>query len=270
MTRFNFLVIGIPLLFSVSVLGSEPNRDVPEGRPVATIDLMKEDGLRQVSGHWRTSDVALIPSDFDGTTKGVYDYSPHAGAVNYDDSNWPVTSKDSLEGGDGEKGHEGRLSFEWYRLTVTIPERIGEVATTGTTVVFETTIDDYSEIWVNGELLRWIGQTGQGVISGFNVPNRIVIGRNVTPGQKIQIAVFGINGPISAAPANTVFMRKGTRLDFYCCLAGPVAFDPVADVNAGLDDPNHTGLEPIIINRDPHLRKLAVGFRFNGALAWSE
>jgi gluconolactonase len=258
-------------MLPVSDLAGETPDALPSGRPIATIDLMKEDGLRQVRGQWRTSDVAIVPSDFNGTKRGVYDYSPHAGAKDFDDFNWPVIPKESLEGEAGEsKPHEGRMSFEWYRLTVTVPERIGDIETTGSTVVFDTTIDDYSEIWVNGELLRWIGEVGAGTISGFNAPNRLVIGRNVKPGQKIQIAVFAINGPISAAPANTVFMRKGTRLDFYCCMSGPVALDPVPDVNSSIEDPDNTGLAPQVINRDPHLKKLAEGLGPTSSAAWSE
>src|SRR6266851_9826938 len=62
-------------------------------------------------------------------------------------------------------------------ISLTIPERIGGFNPTGSTVVFETSIDDYAEIWVDGELTRPLGQ--------------------IRPGQKIQLAVFGINGPIS-------------------------------------------------------------------------
>ena len=36
----------------------------------------------------------------------------------------------------------------------------------------------------------------------------------VRPGDKFEIAVFGINGPISVAPANTVWFREA-RLEFY-------------------------------------------------------
>lgn len=252
----------------VCIHAAEPIRGLPQDAPAATIDLMTEAGLQQVKGQWRRSDVKVLPSDMRGTTEGVFDYTPHAGAKDYDDSNWTVIPQDMLEGRWGEsKGHEGRISFEWYRLTVTVPDRVGDFDTTGSTVVFDTTVDDYSEIWVDGELPRWVGQTGGGVISGFNVPNRIVIGRNVKPGQKIQIAVFGINGPLSAAPANTVFMRKGTRLDFYCCLTGPVALNP-AEFGAEVDEVDKAAMVSIV-SPEPKLYKLADGFKFNGGAVWS-
>ena len=46
-----------------------------------------------------------------------------------------------------------------------------------------------------GELPRAAAQSGGSVIGGWNAVNRLVIGRNVKPGQKIQLAVFGANGP---------------------------------------------------------------------------
>jgi gluconolactonase len=93
-------------------------------------------------------------------------------------------------------------------------------------VVFETTVDDYGEIWVDGKLPRVVGQSGGTVAAGFNIPNRLVIGRNVKPGQKIQLAVFAINAPVSASPGNFLFLRTegqtrdgrikfATKLDFY-------------------------------------------------------
>ena len=50
--------------------------------------------------------------------------------------------------------------------------------------MFETSLDDYAEIWVDGELPRYLGQEGGSVISGWNAPNRLVIGRNIKPGQR--------------------------------------------------------------------------------------
>ena len=41
----------------------------------------------------------------------------------------------------------GRLAFNWYRINLTIPERIGTIDTTGKTVVFETSVDDYADKW---------------------------------------------------------------------------------------------------------------------------
>jgi gluconolactonase len=108
----------------------------------------------------------------------------------------------------------GRVCFNWYRIAVTLPERIGDTDVAGSTVVFEVVIDDYAEVWVNGELPHALGDTGGPVVAGFNAPNRVVLTRDARPGETFVIAVFGINGPISAAPANYIWMRTAT-LDLY-------------------------------------------------------
>jgi gluconolactonase len=46
------------------------------------------------------------------------------------------------------------------------------------------------------------------------LPNRVVLSNSVRPGDKFQIAIFGVNGPISVAPANTVWFREA-RIQFY-------------------------------------------------------
>src|SRR6266508_2489010 len=96
----------------------------------------------------------------------------------------------------------GRVCFNWYRVEMTIPERVGDVDPTGATVVFEVTIDDYAEVWVNGELPHALGESGGHVVGGFNAPNRVVLTRDARPGDRFLVAVFGINGPISASPLN--------------------------------------------------------------------
>jgi gluconolactonase len=80
--------------------------------------------------------------------------------------------------------------------------------------VFEIVVDDYAEVWVDGKLPRELGQCGGNVVKGFNAPNRLVIGRDVKPGQQIQLAIFAINGPISATPANFIYIRYA-KLEFY-------------------------------------------------------
>ena len=92
--------------------------------------------------------------------------------------------------------------------------KVGTFDTTGATAVFHITVDDYAEVWVNGELPRRVGMVSPHVIAGFNLPNRVVISQSVKPGEKVQIAVFGINGPISLAPENPLFVRDA-RVEFY-------------------------------------------------------
>jgi gluconolactonase len=93
-------------------------------------------------------------------------------------------------------------------------------------VVFEVIVDDYAEVWVNGRLPRVVGQAGGTVVSGFNSPNRFIFAEDVRPGQRFQIAVFGINAPLSASPENYIWLRTAT-LDFYAAPRARAAW-PVA------------------------------------------
>ena len=68
---------------------------------------------------------------------------------------------------------------------------------------------------VNGKLTTVLGQSGAGPISGWNAPNRVVVARNVKPGQTFEISVLGgVNGPIALAPENYIWVRSAT-LDFF-------------------------------------------------------
>ena len=50
----------------------------------------------------------------------------------------------------------------------------------------------------------------------------VVVARDAQPGQRIQLAIFAMNGPLSAPPANFIWFRSAT-LDFY----GPNVDDSV-------------------------------------------
>jgi hypothetical protein len=52
-------------------------------------------------------------------------------------------------------------------------------------------------------LPRAAGRPNPACIQGFDMPNRLVLGDNIVgPGERFEIAVLAINGPISAVPAN--------------------------------------------------------------------
>src|SRR5207244_12432037 len=91
---------------------------------------------------------------------------------------------------------------------------VNDVVLAGTTAVLETSIDDYAEIWVDGEMSRALGQSGGSVVKGWNAANRLIINRSVQPGQKIQLAIFGANGPLSNPPTNYIYMREA-KLELY-------------------------------------------------------
>ena len=240
------------------------------GRPDAIVDLQSADGVALVDGRWRYADARVEEIDFvqvgspadplgPGTVPNrTYDVVPHAQATDYDDSGWRTLAPDETRlrlGG-------GRVCFNWYRIAVTIPERVGDLDPTGAMVVFEVTIDDAAEVWVNGELPHQLGDVGGPVVAGFNAPNRVVLTGDARPGQRFQIAVFGINGPISASPHNYVWMRTAT-LDFY---AGERA-RAVREVPLSVEraDPRLDA----IVGPDARLERVAGGFEFTEGPVWS-
>ena len=242
---------------------------VPDGEPLARVDLLTADGARSMNGEWRYADVELVRTrhrapDATGQPTGApvdtWDLVPHAGARDFDDSAWPVLEPATLP---ARRGH-GRVAFNWYRIALTVPERIGAAPTAGTTLVFETSIDDYAEVWVDGELPRATAQSGGSVIAGWNATNRLVIGRNLRPGQRIQLAIFGINDPISDPPANFIWMRLA-RLELHPGSSEPVAVAPQeVNVRVVRNDPAIDALVPEIAK----LFKLAEGFQFTEGPLW--
>jgi gluconolactonase len=240
------------------------------GCPDAVIDLQTDAGVGLVGGRWRYADARVQEIEFvevghpddplgPGLTPNrTFDVVPHAEATAFDDSEWrvlePVETQLRLS--------QGRVCFNWYRIAVTIPERVGDLETTGVSVVFEVVIDDYAEVWVNGELPHALGDTGGPVVAGFNAPNRVLLTDDARPGQRFQLAVFGINGPISASPRNYIWMRTAT-LDLYA----PERARPVVATEFQVDraDP---ALDAVIAS-DAKLEQVASGFVFTEGPVWS-
>jgi gluconolactonase len=240
------------------------------GRPDAVIDLQTDEGAALVGGTWRYADAEVHEIEFvelgspddplgPGTIPNrTYDVLPHAEAPEFDDSAWRVLSPDETMLRLGN----GRVSFNWYRIEVTIPERIGDLDPTGATAVFEVVVDDYAEVWVDGKLPLALGLTGRHVVGGFNAPNRVLLSRDVRPGDRFQIAVFGINGPISASPANYIWMRSAT-LDLYAperARTTEPAELRVDRVGVGLD---------AVVPDDAVLERIAGGFEFTEGPVWT-
>ena len=192
-----------------------------------------------------------------GKPNHTFDFSPDARAATFDDSKWEIIAPDSLE---QRRGH-GRLSFNWYRLNVTVPEKVGSFATRDSTVVFEIVVDDYAEVWVNGKLGNVLGQQGGSVVAGWNAPNRVVLTRDARPGDKFEIAVLGINGPISVHSDTYIWIRSAT-LDFY--YAGKLDLGRRARLEV---DKKDAALDSIV-PADAKLEKVADGFTFTEGPIW--
>jgi gluconolactonase len=191
-----------------------PPAIAPALPPLHSVDLMTLAGSTAFGAVWRTKEAKIVevPAIPDAMPefKTTYDIDPHAGERGFDDRAWPMIPATEL----GAKRGGGRVSFIWYRATLTVPAEIGGFDPSGAKAVLTLNIDDYAEIWVNGELPRAAGRPSPATIQGFNMPNRLVLADTVSPGARFEVAVFGINGPISAAPPNTVWFREA-KLEFY-------------------------------------------------------
>jgi gluconolactonase len=128
-------------------------------------------------------------------------------------------------------------------------------------VVFEIVVDDYAEVWVNGRAALVLGQNGGPAAAGWNAPNRVVLTRDAVPGQKFQIAVLGINGPLSAHPDTYIWVRDAT-LDFYSHGKLNTARGVKLDV-----DRRDPALDAIV-SASAKLEKLADGFGFTEGPVW--
>ncbi len=253
-------------LTALSTAGAQVTHDVPAGRPDAIIDLRTTEGTQLVRGTWRYRDAAIVPVAHravgpdlkpSGPANRTFDIEPHAAAADFNDAEWEMIDATSLE----QRRANGRLSFNWYRIGLTIPDRVGNLDPTGSTIVFETVVDDYSEIWVDGKLAPVLGASGGGVVRGWNAPNRVVLTSNGKPGQRIQLAIFGANAPLSEPPGNYIWIRSAT-LDFYRDAQRAVPREVGGEIKRL--DARVDGIVP----RDAKIEKLASGFLFTEGPVW--
>ena len=96
------------------------------------------------------------------------------------------------------------FTFAWYRTTVELPLEVNGIPVEGARLWFETDVDNYGEILVNGQIDR-----STGVIVGINAPQRIELSPGATPRSKYVIACLVANGPL-AEPRGGIFMRFAT------------------------------------------------------------
>ena len=232
------------------------------------VDLQTAEGVALVQAEWRYADADIVETAFvdvgtdlgpTGPPNRTYEVVPHAQGMHFDDSAWRRLEPDQTQ----LRLSTGLVCFNWYRIAVTLPRRVGDFDPTGATVVFEVVIDDYAEVWVDGELPIVLGQAGGRVISGFNAPNRVVLTQDARPGQTFQIAVFGINGPISVSPHNYIWMRTAS-LDFYAADRATPA-EPVECEIVRMD----TALDEVV-PPGARMERIASGFQFTEGPVWTK
>jgi gluconolactonase len=259
-------IVSLPFVLSTFLALSDhaPRAVVPD----AVVDLRTSEGAARLSAQWRYSDTKILEIAHrdvgpdlraTGRPNHTFDFTPDARGADFDDSQWEIIRPDSLE---DRRGH-GRLSFNWYRINVTIPESVAALDTRGSTAVFEIVVDDYAEVWVNGKLGNVLGQQGGSVVAGWNAPNRVVLTRDAQPGQKFQIAVLGINGPISVHSDTYIWVRSAT-VDFY----KPGKLTQVREAKLVVEK-----VAPeldTILPSDAKLEKVADGFAFTEGPVWIE
>lgn len=218
----NLLLILIVAQIKMAV--AQETRQLAVDKPQAIADLKTTEGAALVHAKWFVQPAFLEDADFKSPGASATDplklyptgmqiktHTIHP-QINADDfnKNFKEIAPTDLEMREGM----GLVSFVWFKTEVTIPETIGKLSTTGTTAVFEITVDDYSEIWVNGKQMHGFGQSGNGVISGYNTRNRVILTNNAKPGDHFSIAILGINGPLGMIPDNYIWIRDAV-IDFY-------------------------------------------------------
>ena len=257
----------------LSKASAQEHRDLAIGQAAAIADLRTQEGVRALNAVWKFQEANIVETTFkrpgpstqdplplyptgaNGTTHAL---SPKASAANFEDKAWETLDATTLETRRGT----GLLSFVWFRINITIPEKLGSFQTPGTTAMLEIVADDYSEIFVNGKLSKALGQTGGGAISGWNTRNRVLLTQDAKPGQQFQIAILCANAPFADLPENYIWIRSAT-VDFYKSM--PSAYP---------DAQNLGRLEQIeksfdnVVAPDAKLERLATGFQFTEGPVW--
>jgi gluconolactonase len=263
------LGIGIAALAALareSAAQAPVTQDAPARRPDAIVNLRTTEGARIVAATWRYHDAAIVPATNhapgpdlrpSGAPTQTFDVGPRGDQSAIDDAAWPVIAPESLEARRGR----GRLSFGWYHLDLTVPDRVGTIDTRGATLIFEIVVDDYAEVWVDGRQPLVLGQSGGAVARGWNSPNRVVLTRDARPGQHVRVAVFAANGPLSNPPENFIWVRSAT-VDVYGAAEPPIRYatgGSIQRVAPALD---------AVIDTASRIERIATGFQFTEGPVW--
>jgi len=191
-----------------------PTPIMPPSLPAQhVVNLMTNEGSGAFGVQWRIADVRIVevPAAINKERyKTTYQIEPRAMAKDFDDSQW-----ERIEGKDlGVRRSAGHTAFMWYRGLITMPAQVGDFDLGKPAVaVLNVLVDDYAEVWVNGQMPRKSGYPSPATIQGLNMPNRVVLGTEVKAGDKFQLAVFAINGPMSD-PFGSIWFRQA-MLEFY-------------------------------------------------------
>lgn len=268
-----FYLILLILLCTAIIAFTQETRQLAVDKPQAIADLRTIEGAALVNAQWSVQSARVLDKIFNlpGPKKGGGDASflyPTGAAVKTNiikpqisdtdfDNGFITIPPDELEKRQGN----GLFSFVWYKVELIIPATIGKFATKGTTAVFEVVVDDYSEIWVNGKQAQYFGQSGGGVIAGYNTRNRVVLTNDAKPGEKYSIAILGINGTVGHLPDNYIWIRNAV-VDFYTELPVNLSWKDIGKIFTMDEQLNH------IIPPGTKIEKVADGFSFTEGPVW--
>ncbi len=163
--------------------------------PRVALDLNTAADRERVKGEWRVGP-GLVPGEPNEGLRAQILNSP-ARLADYDDSGWEVCTNIRTSRSVG-------FTFAWYRIAVELPESVDGVSLAGSRVWFETNVDNYGEIWIDGQLDR-----ATGVIIGINAQHRVEVSAKAVPGERHVIACLVANGPL-AEPRGGIYMRYAT------------------------------------------------------------
>ena len=164
--------------------------------PRVSLNLEQAEDLAVLkSDGWRVA-MGLVPGESNQGLVAEMKGSP-ARLPDYDDSWWDQNA-------DIQERRSVGFTFAWYRVRVTIPSTANGEEVAGRRVWFETNVDNYGEVYVDGHIDRNLW-----VITGNNTPKRVLIEDSAAPGTEHVIAVLVGNAPL-AEPVGTIFVRYAT------------------------------------------------------------
>src|SRR5262252_963124 len=135
--------------------------------PRIALDLNQAEERQKVKGQWRVAPGLVPGQPNEGLTAQLL--STPARLADYDDSGWEVCTN-------VRESRSVGFTFAWYRIAVEIPARLNGIDLAGSRVWFETNIDNYGEIWINGQIDR-----STGVIVGASITASATCGRSASP-----------------------------------------------------------------------------------------
>lgn len=163
--------------------------------PRMGLDLNKTADRQQVKGQWKVGQ-GLVPGEPNEGLTAQLRGCP-ARLADFNDTGWEICAN-------VRESRSVGFTFAWYRIAVELPARVDGVDVAGSRVWFETNIDNYGEVWVDGQIDR-----STGVIVGLNAPHRVEVSGSAVPGARHVIAVLVGNGPLGE-PRGGIFMRYAT------------------------------------------------------------